>query len=620
MKPFTVTLQPFSLDNTFGKQAILGTLEIPIPLLEFANNPDSLRYAEYNHPEERDLSQPDDLAIVVEAVKFTIPESLQNNRQAKLTSSDQNVVHSMVRGVQLSESELQQLEIENDRITVTLDGQIVELEQSVAQASFPDSLLKPSGIIVENQGNVFERLPGSVIPPSTIFANNSLSGTGEPSFVPLSIDLQNRLMANAQTATIQVTYHDFTPQAQAAFDYAAKIWSSLIVAAVPITIDAYYKPLAPRVIAQVDTLLDRRNFPGAQPNTWYTAALANQFAGQDLYPDYPDMASTLSSNVNWYFGTDGKTPANQYDLVTVALHELLHGLGTIGLMQYSNGRGSWGYDTGSPAIYDRFIENGSGQSLIDTNVFPNPSFALGDQLTSDDLFFDGANAVGANCGNRPKLYAPSIWEDGSSIYHLDENTYPQGNPNSLNTPFLNAGESIHDPGPITLGILRDEGWNLINPVTPVPTLTPPLDTPLFRFQNTCIPGTYLFAGAEEAASIRQNYKNFREEGFAFGVATSQTDPLLQPFYRFQNTSMPGTYLYAGAQEAASIRQNYRNFYEEGLAFYAYGAGVGLGTAFNRFQNTSLPGTYLFAGPSETESILANYPNFHLEGIAFEAGG
>jgi hypothetical protein len=486
----------------------------------------------------------------------------------------------------------------------------------------PLTINSPDGwsVVIDNQSNVLDRLTGSIPSPSVSLANDALSGSVEPSFVPLSIDLQNRLTANAQTATIQVTYHDFTPQAQAAFDYAVRIWESLIVAAVPITVDAYYQPLDPGVLGGGGPNSFWRNLPGVQPNTWYTSALANQFVGRDLDPNATDITSVLSSSFNWYFGTDGKTPAGQYDFVTVALGELLHGLGTIGLMQYSNGQGSWGYGTDYPAIYDRFIENGSGEGLINTNVFPNPSLALGNQLTSNNLFFDGTNAVRANNGNRPKLYAPSTWQQGSSIYHLDESTYPQGNPNSLGTPFLSPGESIHDPGPIVRGLLRDEGWNIINPITPVPPLTPPLDTPLFRFQNTSVPGTYLFAGAEEAANIRQNYKNFREEGFAFGVATSQADPLLQPFYRFRNTSVPGTYLYAGEQEAASIRQNYKNFYEEGLAFYAYGAGVEKGTTFNRFQNTSLPGTYLFAGPSETESILANYPNFHLEGIAFKAGG
>ncbi len=149
-----------------------------------------------------------------------------------------------------------------------------------------------------------------------------------------------------------------------------------------------------------------------------------------------------------------------------------------------------------------------------------------------------------------------------------------------------------------------------------------LTTPIIRFRNNDKPGTYLFAGEQEAISIRKNNKNFVEEGIAFPVAVSKTDPLMQPFYRFKNTDKgrEGTYLFAGEQEAASIRKSYKNFVEEGLAFYAFPAGVGGGTTdFIRFQNKSLPGTYLFTGPSETKSVLTN-PGFILEGSAFAAGG
>ena len=97
---------------------------------------------------------------------------------------------------------------------------------------------------------------------------------------------------------------------------------------------------------------------------------------------------------------------------------------------------------------------------------------------------------------------------------------------------------------------------------------------------------------------------------------------MQPFYRFQNADKgrEGTYQFAGQQEAASIRQNNKNFVEEGFAFYAYSAGVGGGTTdFARFQNKSLPGTYLFTGPSETSSVMNN-SGFTLEGFAFAAAG
>jgi hypothetical protein len=150
--------------------------------------------------------------------------------------------------------------------------------------------------------------------------------------------------------------------------------------------------------------------------------------------------------------------------------------------------------------------------------------------------------------------------------------------------------------------------------------SPLLNSPITRFQNTDVAGAYIFASGSEATNIRTNFKNFKEEGLAFQVAVEKSDPLMQPLYRFQNSSVPGTYLFAGESEAANIRINFKNFKEEGLAFYGYGVGAGQGATLNRFQNSSLPGTYLFAGAEETRSILANNKNFILEGAAFEIGG
>ena len=175
-----------------------------------------------------------------------------------------------------------------------------------------------------------------------------------------------------------------------------------------------------------------------------------------------------------------------------------------------------------------------------------------------------------------------------------------------------TGYTIGTTTPITGTITNDD----------VASYGSKLTTPIIRFQNTDKPGTYLFVGEQEAASIRQNYKGFKEEGLAFQVAVNKDDPLMQPFYRFQNTTkgQEGTYLFADEKEAISIRQNYKNFKEEGLAFYAYSAGVGGGTTdFTRFQNKNAPGTYLFTGPSETGSVLTNFPGFTLEGSAFAAG-
>ena len=147
-----------------------------------------------------------------------------------------------------------------------------------------------------------------------------------------------------------------------------------------------------------------------------------------------------------------------------------------------------------------------------------------------------------------------------------------------------------------------------------------LETDIYRFQNSDVPGTYIFAGAEESENIRANFPNFIEEGVAFKVAVEPGDDLFA-FYRFQNSNVPGTYLFVGEEERNAINSDpnlSESFTEEGLAFYVYGAGAELGTPFTRFQNNDVPGTYLFAGPDESADIRNNSPNFVEEGIAFEA--
>jgi hypothetical protein len=259
---------------------------------------------------------------------------------------------------------------------------------------------------------------------------------------------------------INVNYTGFTSAAQTAFQFAVDIWESLIDSSVPISINASFANLGANILGQAGPETFIRDFSGApQANTWYPIALANSLSGQDLDTTSSDIGSEFNSNFNWYYGTDNNVPTNQYSFVSVVLHELAHGLGFLGLMNNQYGLGSWGYGTGFPGIYDRFTENGGGQSLLNTSLFPNPSAALGSQLTSNNIFFDGSNADAANGGNPVKLYAPSTWNGGSSYSHLDE--IFNNTPNALMTYSGSPGESILNPGPVTLGIFKDMGWKLV---------------------------------------------------------------------------------------------------------------------------------------------------------------
>jgi hypothetical protein len=105
-------------------------------------------------------------------------------------------------------------------------------------------------------------------------------------------------------------------------------------------------------------------------------------------------------------------------------------------------------------VYDTFVENQAGNRLTDTLLFSNPSVELKSALTSGQLYFNGP-LIQNYSGSRARLYAPLIFDAGSSVSHLDETT-PQIN--ALMTPFINQGEAIHDPGKFTMSILGDLGW------------------------------------------------------------------------------------------------------------------------------------------------------------------
>jgi mannose-6-phosphate isomerase-like protein (cupin superfamily) len=146
---------------------------------------------------------------------------------------------------------------------------------------------------------------------------------------------------------------------------------------------------------------------------------------------------------------------------------------------------------------------------------------------------------------------------------------------------------------------------------------PVLDTPVYRFQNTQLPGSYVYVLEEERQLILQNHTNYVEEGIAFNVAVTAGDDLM-PIYRFQNTVVPGTFIYVDESERQSILQNHTDYVEEGIAFYTYSADANQAQDIYRFQNSQIPTAYLYVGEAERQAILASSSIFVEQGVAFEA--
>ncbi|MGL5807084.1 MAG: hypothetical protein ACRC11_16860 [Xenococcaceae cyanobacterium] len=350
-----------------------------------------------------------------QAITNVLLEEIGHFVDSRINSSDAPgdegaIFSSLVRGVNLSEQQLQSLKIDDDSANITLDNKTFSIERS---------------------------------------ASLSLKETIHPNLL-------------AHTAKINVTYKGFdaNPQARAAFQYAVDIWETLIVSpmTVPIEIDAEWKKLAATTLGSASPTTFFQDFSGIPvKNTYYPSALANSLAGKDLSAGKSDITVKFNSDFTWYYGTDGKTPTGQYDFVSVVLHEIGHGLGFSDSFNFNaDKKGSWG-NNGTPVIFDRFVVNDKSQSPIDTSLFKNNSVELGTQLTSGNVFFNGSKTVAANGGNAP-LYAPKPWNGGSSISHLDQ-SYNR-TINDLMTFSLDKTDAVHQPGPIAFAMFQDMGWNM----------------------------------------------------------------------------------------------------------------------------------------------------------------
>ena len=284
-------------------------------------------------------------------------------------------------------------------------------------------------------------------------------------------------LGRTETSTFNVSFaSDFPANARPAFSRAAEIWSYLVNSSQAITINAQWNPLGVGTLAQTkpDSLF--KNFPNApKQNALYPVALAEALSGQNLNGSATEITIEVDSNqANWYFGTDGNTPAGKYDLVTAIMHEIAHGLGFDHSFSVNGLIGRWGSLPGSysgfATIYDDacVVGNNHGTSiyrLTNTSEYPNPSQALGDQLRGNNVHFDGLNVFQINNNSLAKLFAPSAWSAGSSISHLDELTYLAGNSNSLMSPQQDMAEAIHSPGEIGMAILQDMGWTINRAIT-----------------------------------------------------------------------------------------------------------------------------------------------------------
>jgi uncharacterized repeat protein (TIGR01451 family) len=297
--------------------------------------------------------------------------------------------------------------------------------------------------------------------------------------------------------SFSLTYVGVPAAAQPAIAQAASVLSAVIDSPVPVTARFEWRnDMGMLAGAKVGGFV-YRNFPEApRADTLYPEALTNALRGFDQNPTTPDIVIRLNASANWYLGTSGAPSANQTDLQTVALHELIHGLGfSDSFTRDAGGACSWGETPDfsppySPGAFDRFLVTGGGQRPV--GDFANLSAAMCAPLTGDNLFFDGPTARAGNGGRRVKVYAPGEWSPTASIGHLDDRFGPPPNPDATMLAATPPGTASRTVGPATAGILADIGWPMKPGVVSPPASAPDLALTVSHTGSFTVaqPGTY----------------------------------------------------------------------------------------------------------------------------------
>ena len=200
------------------------------------------------------------------------------------------------------------------------------------------------------------------------------------------------------------------------------------------------------------------NFGSANPkyklNTYYPDALANHLSGMDNWgPTSQEIDAVFNSDVdgavlgstNWYYGTNA-APGGNVDFVTVAMHELAHGLGFASSIESSGAIGAY------PTIYDRFVYGANSGKTLDQMTTDAERLAA---VTSGELYWDGAEGKAANGGVPAGVVrALAIRE------RLERGASRRGR------VHLRAHEPIysgpdHNPSLVELGMLSDMGWTVV---------------------------------------------------------------------------------------------------------------------------------------------------------------
>lgn len=198
-------------------------------------------------------------------------------------------------------------------------------------------------------------------------------------------------------------------------------------------------------------------------------ALYNQQVGSDADAGSVEITAQFNSsidnndnclfNTNWYYGYDAPS-GNDSSLLSVVLHEVLHGMGFLSYLQPDGTSGAgWNTSGGFVEGFDPYTyllkDASTGQMLTDQTSGTRYNV----MRSGTDLVWSGSEAngesgnysSGVNSG-QIQMYAPGTYESGSSVSHFDTAMTPNELMEPQYTEFL-------DTAGLAEQLMIDIGWS-----------------------------------------------------------------------------------------------------------------------------------------------------------------
>lgn len=143
---------------------------------------------------------------------------------------------------------------------------------------------------------------------------------------------------------------------RAAVETAAEVWALFLGSDVKVNIEARFDDMpcseSGGTLASAGPRFAFKDFPRGTPGIWYAGPLAESLSGQNLStnddadPDAPDLRIRFNSGIDdaclgagsgFDYSLTGRASSGRISFVSVALHELGHGLGFLGLVDNETG-------------------------------------------------------------------------------------------------------------------------------------------------------------------------------------------------------------------------------------------------------------------------------------------